>query len=57
MEILFDELKATKNTVRFEEVEEEYGTNIGSLYVQKHALKELGFKSGNRLKVTLEVIE
>lgn len=57
MELIFEENKATKNTIRFEEVEDEYGINIGTLYIQKHSLKELNYKTGDKLIVKVEVLK
>ena len=48
--------KETKNTIRFtEQVEGLDSPAIGILYVQKHALKEIGYTEGAGLVVTLEV--
>lgn len=57
MKIRFEKEKETKNTIRFKEImENEYGTpKIGSLYVKKDVLDELGWKSGALLTVELEV--
>jgi sulfur relay (sulfurtransferase) DsrF/TusC family protein len=56
--IRFEQEKVTKNTVRFTEVLDEMDTPaIGTLYVQKHALKEIGYKEGQQLNVVLEVVD
>lgn len=56
--ISFKQEKVTKNTVRFTEVVSEMDTPvIGTLYVQKHALKEISYKEGQQLNVTLEVVD
>jgi hypothetical protein len=55
-EISFTFEKETKNTLRFtEDVASNLDTPaIGTLYVQKGTLKELGYKDGSKLHVTLE---
>lgn len=56
--VKFEHEKETKNTVRFSEViSETDAAVIGTLYVQKAALKELGLKEGVGITVTLEVSE
>lgn len=49
--------KMTKNTIRFEEVlESEFAApKIGTIYVPKSTLGELGYKEGNKLVLTVEV--
>lgn len=48
--------KATKNTIRFEEVlASELGApKVGSIYIPKSTLGELGWKEGEDLKLTLD---
>ena len=46
--------KETKNTVRFEEIDEGEGLMIGNLYVQKDALDEMGW-NGEELVVTIDI--
>lgn len=48
--------KETKNTIRFQEStsNDEIGTVIGPLYIQKEALKHLNFAEGNTIKITIE---
>lgn len=54
--IRFEQEKVTKNTVRFTEVADGMDTAaIGTLYVQKHVLKELGYQEGQQIIITLEV--
>jgi hypothetical protein len=55
-ELSFTFEKATKNTLRFtEDVASDLGTPaIGTLYVQKAVLKELDYKDGQKLHVSLE---
>lgn len=57
----FSAEKQTKNTIRFAEEENDLGPApcIGTLYVQKWALKELAIngKVPSKLRVTVEVIE
>ena len=49
--------KMTKNTIRFEEkTESEYvAPKIGTLYIPKATLGELGYKEGNVIMLTVEV--
>ena len=57
MQIEFEMEKTTKNTVKFAEILESEldSPKIGNLYVQKAALKEVGWSDGKRLSVSLEV--
>jgi hypothetical protein len=56
--VVFVEEKVTKNTVRFQEVVGDMDQPaIGTLYVQKSGLKDIGYQTGGKLKVTLEVTE
>lgn len=57
MRVTFTMEKATKNTIRFEEVLESElaAPKIGSIYVPKSTLGELGWKEGNNLVLTVEV--
>ena len=57
MKIIFKQERVTKNTVRFTEVPESDMDviKIGSLYVQKATLKEVGFQEGKDLIVELTV--
>ena len=50
----FEVERETKNTVRFSEVEGDGAPIIGTLYVQKWAVRNLS-ADGKRVKVTLEV--
>lgn len=55
MKLNFVPEKETKNTIRFQE--DTFDTDnitIGSLYVQKHALKNMGWKHGDTLTITIE---
>lgn len=47
--------KATKNTIRFEEVLESElaAPKIGAIYIPKSTLGELGWKEGNTLTIEL----
>lgn len=51
--------RVTKNTVRFqEEVASDIGViTVGTLYVQKAALAQIGYKTGDIIKVTMEVVK
>ena len=57
MEIKFEFEKDTKNCIRFKEVLD--GPLdvpvIGTLYVQKNALKVIEYTEGNRLSITLAI--
>ena len=55
MKVTFEMEKATKNTIRFAEVLESElaAPKIGSVYIPKSTLGELGWKEGNR--ITLEI--
>ena len=56
MRVNFEFEKETKNTIRFKEVLD--GPldvpNIGTLYVPKQTLKQIGYKEGNKLIVELK---
>jgi hypothetical protein len=56
IEIVLKKERETKNTVRYEEVESESGEPpvIGTLYIQKWALKRLG--SPEQVRVKIEVV-
>ena len=55
MKVTFEMEKATKNTIRFSEVLESElaAPKIGSIYIPKSTLGEIGWKEGCR--VTLEI--
>ena len=57
MKIIFKQEKMTKNTVKFTEVPESDldVIKIGSLYVQKATLKEIGYQDGKELIVELTI--
>ncbi len=58
MEIEFEKAKETKNTIMYGEIQGDEPPKIGSLYVQKWALKEMtGGDFPEKLKVTLEIME
>ncbi len=59
MKIEFEKEKITKNTVKFSEVLEDDLTTakIGAVYVQKAALKEIGWSGEKHLIVDLTVSE
>ena len=54
---VFTAEKATKNTVRFQEVlESEFAApTIGTIYVPKATLGQLGYSEGKKLVVTITV--
>lgn len=59
MELTFAFERETKNTIRFtEQVADQLDTpQIGTIYVAKAALKSLGWKQGNTLKVNIKLGE
>lgn len=56
MTVEFKMEKATKNTIRFEEVLESElaAPKIGSIYIPKSTLGELGWKEGDTLNITID---
>ena len=59
MIVKFEEEKATKNTIKFVEInpDELDESKIGTLYVRKSTLKEIGWNSGKILVVKLDAEE
>lgn len=57
MKAVFRMEKATKNTIRFEEVLESElaAPKIGSVYVPKATLGEIGWKEGDVLTIDISV--
>lgn len=57
MKLTFTKDKMTKNTVRFTEVVDDDLSMpmVGTMYVSKAALHELGYKDGDKLTVELNV--
>lgn len=57
MKVTFKMEKATKNTIRFEEVLENdlQAPKIGTLYVPKSTLGDIGWKEGTELTLDLVV--
>lgn len=57
MKIMFKMEKATKNTIRFEEILESEldAPKLGSIYIPKSTLGELGWKDGKTVEIELEV--
>ncbi len=57
IKVSFKPEKITKNTVRFaEELESEFAApTIGTIYVPKGTLGQIGYKEGKTLIVTLSV--
>lgn len=55
MKITFEMEKATKNTIRFAEVlaSELDAPKLGSIYVPKSTLGELGWKEGDTLTIEI----
>ena len=56
MRVSFEFEKETKNTIRFKEVLDRPldVPNIGTLYVPKQTLKQIGYKEGSKLIVELK---
>ena len=59
MTVIFKMEKATRNTIKFSEVLEDEldAAKIGTLYVQKATLKEIGWQDGKPLEVELKVAD
>ena len=57
LKVYFEFEKETKNTIRFKEVLDGPldAPNIGTLYVPKQTLKQIGYKEGNRLNVDISI--
>lgn len=57
MKVIFEMEKATKNTIRFAEILESElaAPKIGSVYIPKSTLGELGWKEGYRLVMDVNV--
>ena len=57
MRIEFESERSTKNAVKFTEavMDDQSAPKIGTLYVKKDTLRELGWEKGSRLSVTLEI--
>ncbi len=57
MELTFAFERETKNTIRFtEQVADQLDTpQIGTIYVAKAALKNIGWKQGNTLKANIKL--
>jgi len=54
LSIEFDEERETKGTKRYSEVEEDRAKQaIGKIYLKKDAIKKLGLKDGQGIKVTI----
>ena len=54
--VLLTEDKTTKRTIRFaEDVKEDEDKILGTIYVPKKTLNEIGYKEGDELEVTLSV--
>ena len=59
MTAVFKMEKATKNTIRFEEVlaSELDAPKLGSIYIPKATLGEIGWVEGKELTITLDIKE
>lgn len=57
MEITLKMEKATKNTIRFEEILESEldAPKLGNIYIPKSTLAEIGWKEGNTITISMEV--
>lgn len=56
MKATFKMEKATKNTIRFEEILESElaAPKVGTIYVPKSTLAEIGWKEGDELTISIE---
>lgn len=59
MRVTFKQEKITKNTIKFAEILENDldAPKIGTLYVQKATLKEIGWTDGKQLTVEIGIQE
>ena len=56
MKVTFEFEKETKNTMRFQEVVNENETPVcGTIYVQKSALKDMKYETGNQIEIEIKV--
>lgn len=56
MKATFKMEKATKNTIRFEEILESElaAPKVGTIYIPKSTLAEIGWKEGDELAISIE---
>lgn len=55
-EILFEQEKETKNTIRFQEITDaNENPQIGSIYIQKKTLHEMNWKPGKNINILLTI--
>ena len=58
MKAYFESERVTKNAVRFKEMESDREEpQIGTLYMKKSTLREMGWKEGQRLQVSVDIME
>lgn len=59
MKAYFESERVTKNAVRFKEVlkSDLDEPRIGTLYMKKSTLREMGWKEGQRLQVSVDIME
>lgn len=59
MKLRFEMEKPTKNTIKFKELTESEldAPKAGTIYLQKTALKELGWAEGKKLELEIGVVE
>lgn len=55
MKIEFTKEKETKNTIRFMEITDEGEAVVGTIYIPKTTLKEIGWSDGKVLEIELSV--
>lgn len=56
MEVYFESERVTKNAVRFREMESDREEpQIGTLYMKKSTLREMGWNEGQLLVVSVEI--
>lgn len=58
MIIRFETERATKNTIRFNEILDDHDEiYIGSVYVQKSTLEDMGYEYGDHLELEVRIYE
>ena len=56
MIVRFEQERVTKNTIKFAEIPEDgQEAKVGTVYVKKATLKEIGWKDGKKLIIDLTV--
>lgn len=52
---IFDFDKETKNTIRFQERFNQDGIAVGTLYIQKYILDDLGYQDGDSIEIDINI--